>query len=136
MSHEPFEPLFELRRRIKGRRRADEHDRPQTLAAALRLHLDRGSASRPNGSRRPADLGLTYADTVSSFRGTLTTLPPLPSGRAYAQVVDQRGGRVTVVPVSGDVRRLQGRDVEVTVDAVGRSSLRAGPSHDRGEDRS
>jgi hypothetical protein len=85
------------------------------------------------GRRIASELGLTYVDVATSFRGTLKGLPPLPSGRAFARVVDELTGRVTVVPVSGDARRLEGRVVEVTVDATGRSVLRPGDRLTRGE---
>jgi hypothetical protein len=85
------------------------------------------------GQRVAAALGLEYADAATGFRGILTALSPVPSGRAFAQIVDQRSGRVTVVPLNSDPRRLEGRLVDVRVDASGRSSLRATPNLNRGE---
>jgi type IV secretory pathway VirD2 relaxase len=68
------------------------------------------------GRRLATDLGLLHVDVVSGLRGTLTACPPLPSGRAFARVVDDRTKRLVLVPATPETNRLEGRSVEVTVD--------------------
>ena len=68
------------------------------------------------GRRLATDLRLLHVEVVSGLRGTLTACPPLPSGRAFARVVDDRTKRLVLVPATPETNRLEGRSVEVTVD--------------------
>jgi hypothetical protein len=131
----PLEPVSgfagEVREALRTRR---EFLRARGLGS-VSAERERALSTRERavvGRRVASQLGLTYVEVASAFRGTLKALPPLPSGRAFAQVVDQRSGRVTVVLVSGDGRRLDGRLVEVTVDATGRSALSLADRFTRG----
>ena len=86
------------------------------------------------GRRLAGDLGVGYDDTATSARGTLTNGSPLPSGRVFARVVDPRTKRLLLVPASAQTARLEGREVEVTVDQEKRVDVRPARSLDRGED--
>jgi Protein of unknown function (DUF3363) len=86
------------------------------------------------GRRLAADRGLLHVETASGLRGTLTACPPLPSGRAFAQVVDERTKRLVLVPATPATARLEGRVVEVTVDQNQQGVVRSAPRLARGEE--
>jgi hypothetical protein len=86
------------------------------------------------GRRLAGELGVTYDDSGTSARGTLTNCPPLPSGRAFARVVDPRTKRLLLVTASPQTARLEGREVDVTVDQNRRADVRPARSLNRGED--
>ena len=60
------------------------------LDAMERLLLGRRLAERPAGQFYEGD----------DARGVLVTCPPLPSGRAFAQIVDERTKRLVLVPAT------------------------------------
>src|ERR1022692_3994784 len=76
------------------------------------------------GRRRAAELRASYEEAAGTFTGKLVSCPPLPSGRAFAQVVDQKTNRLVLVPWTVDLRRFEGRQVEVDVDQSKRVSVR------------
>ena len=86
------------------------------------------------GRRLAADLGATYDPSTTTARGELVTCPPLPSGRAFARVVDERTKRVVLVPSTVETNRLEGREVEVTVDQNKNVLVRQARRLSRGED--
>jgi type IV secretory pathway VirD2 relaxase len=69
----------------------------------------------------------------SNVRGTLVVCPPLPSGRVFAQVLDERSRRFVLIPADPSARRLAGRLVDVSIDAKGRALLRAAHRLNRGD---
>ena len=86
------------------------------------------------GRRLAADLGATYHEGSGTVRGELRAGPRLPSGRAFACVVDERSKRLLLVPASPETSRLEGRRVEVTVDQQRRFAVRQVGGLGRGED--
>jgi type IV secretory pathway VirD2 relaxase len=86
------------------------------------------------GRRLAADLGATYHEGPSTVRGVLTACPRVPSGRAFACVVDERSKRLVLVPASVETSRLEGRRVEVTVSQDRRLVVRQARGLGRGED--
>jgi len=86
------------------------------------------------GRRRAAELRAAFDDTPGTFRGKLATRPPLPSGRAFAEVLDGKTNRLVLVPWSSDLRRFEGRDVEVVVDQAKRAVVRPTRRLGRGEE--
>ncbi|HVV53336.1 MAG TPA: DUF3363 domain-containing protein [Polyangia bacterium] len=84
------------------------------------------------GRRLAGELGVTYDDRGTNARGTLVNCPPLPSGRQFARVVDPRTKRLLLVPASLQTARLEGREVEVTVDQNKRVDVRPARSLNRG----
>jgi len=86
------------------------------------------------GRRRAADVRASYEDASGTFRGKLVSSAPLPSGRAFAQVVDERTNRLVLVPWTVDLRRFEGQQVEVEVDAAKRISVRPPRRLSRGEE--
>ena len=60
--------------------------------------------------------------------------PPLPSGRAYAELLDQKTNRLVLVPWSATVSAIEGRRVEVVVDQTKRATVRSPRRLDRGEE--
>ena len=100
-------------------------DRARKLEATERLLV---------GRRLAADLGATFHEGPGSFRGVMSAGPRLPSGRAFASVVDERSKRLVLVPASPETRRLEGRRVDVTVDQQRRLVVRQTRDLGRGED--
>jgi type IV secretory pathway VirD2 relaxase len=86
------------------------------------------------GRRLAHDRGLFQVESATSLRGTLTACPPLPSGRAFAQVVDERSKRLVLVPATPATARLEGRLVEVTTDQNQQVAVRPAPRLARGEE--
>ncbi len=84
------------------------------------------------GRRLARDLGVAYSDAPGGVRGTLVNGSPLPSGRAFARVMDERASRLVLVPVTPETTRLEGRLVEVTVDQDKRSIVRPARDLNRG----
>jgi hypothetical protein len=83
------------------------------------------------GRRLANDRGLFHVGSATSLRGTFTACPPLPSGRAFAQVVDERTKRLVLVPATVATARLEGRLVEVTTDQNQQVTVRLAPRIDR-----
>ncbi|HVV52496.1 MAG TPA: hypothetical protein VHO06_22710, partial [Polyangia bacterium] len=86
------------------------------------------------GRRRAGELRAGFDDTAGTFRGKLESRPPLPSGRAFAEVLDEKTNRLVLVPWSNDLRRFEGRDVEVVVDQAKRAVVRPARRLSRGEE--
>jgi type IV secretory pathway VirD2 relaxase len=86
------------------------------------------------GRRLASDLGASYDPATGTARGVLVTCPPLPSGRAFARVVDERTKRLVLVPSTVETSRFEGREVEVTVDANKNVIVRQARRLSRGED--
>ena len=86
------------------------------------------------GRRLAHDRGLHHLESATSLRGTLTVCPPLPSGRAFAQVVDERTKRLVLVPATVATARLEGRLVEVTTDQNQQVAVSPAPRLARGEE--
>jgi len=86
------------------------------------------------GRRLAHDRGLHHLESATTFRGTLTECPPLPSGRAFAQVVDERTKRLVLVPATVATARLEGRLVEISTDQNQQVAVRAAPRLARGEE--
>jgi hypothetical protein len=76
--------------------------------------------------RLARDLGASHISEFGGLRGTLVSCAPLPSGRVYAHVLDERSRRFVVVPMTPDLRRLEGRTVDLSIDA--RGQLAIGPT--------
>jgi type IV secretory pathway VirD2 relaxase len=86
------------------------------------------------GRRRAAEVRASFDESPGTFRGKLASRPPLPSGRAFAEVLDEKTNRLVLVPWSGDLRRFEGRDVEVVVDQAKRAVVRPARRLSRGEE--
>ena len=86
------------------------------------------------GRRLANDLGAVFDEGASSARGVLVNCPPLPSGRAFARVVDDRTKRLVLVPATIETSRLEGREVEVDVDQQKRAVVRQARRLNRGDD--
>lgn len=86
------------------------------------------------GRRRAAQRRAAFDDSPGTFRGRLESRPPLPSGRAFAEVLDEKSNRLVVVPWTSDLRRFEGRDVEVVVDQAKRVVVRPARRLTRGEE--
>lgn len=84
------------------------------------------------GARVAHELGLSVVPPTAGFKGVLTSMPPLPSGRAYARIVDASTARVVIVPETATTRRLAGRSVEVSRATAGEVDVRATRRLDRG----
>jgi type IV secretory pathway VirD2 relaxase len=79
------------------------------------------------GRRLASDLGLLHMESTSGLRGTLKACPVLPSGRVFAQVVDERSKRLVLVPATPETARLEGRLVEITIDQNQQVVVRSAP---------
>lgn len=79
------------------------------------------------------ELGLSVVAPEAGFRGVLTPIPPLPSGRAYARIVDAASGRAVLLPETAITRRLAGWAVEVSRVSAGGVEVRPTRRLDRGE---
>ena len=86
------------------------------------------------GRRRAAEAGVNYDDNSGGARGVLVAGPPLPSGRAFAEVVDARTKRLVLVPWTVETARFFGREVEVSVDHARNITVRSARQRERGED--
>jgi type IV secretory pathway VirD2 relaxase len=86
------------------------------------------------GRRRAAEAGVNYDDNPGGARGVLVAGPPLPSGRAFAEVVDARTKRLVLVPWTVETARFFGREVEVAVDPARNITVRPARQRERGED--
>jgi hypothetical protein len=117
LATDPFEPLMTFRPRIAGKRSEADPDRSPLLAADMRRRLVR---------RLARDLSASHIAELGGLRGTLVSCAPLPSGRVYAHVLDERSRRFVVVPMTPDLRRLEGRTVDLSIDA--RGQLAIGPT--------
>jgi type IV secretory pathway VirD2 relaxase len=100
-------------------------DQAKRLDAMECLHI---------GRRLAEDRGLFHVEGPTTFRGTFTACPPQPSGRAFAQVVDERTKRLVIVPATMATARLEGRLVEVTTDHNQQVVVRPAPRLARGEE--
>lgn len=114
-------------RRTRLAQRGLDPDAPSTLTALL------GEELAALGTRVARETGLAVVPAAVGFKGVLTALPPLPSGRAYAQVVDATTGRVVIVPESVTTRRLAGRPVEVSRATATDADVRSPRRLDRGD---
>jgi type IV secretory pathway VirD2 relaxase len=79
------------------------------------------------------DLGAENVDRVAGLRGTLIACPALPSGRSYARVLDERTRRFVLVALSPELRPLEGRLVEVSIDEKGRLTIGSARHLNRGD---
>jgi hypothetical protein len=123
---------------------AELADALSARASFLRARgLDRSSASfihdmeateRTLFARQLArELQATHVEQVVGMHGTLTACAPLPSGRAYARVLDERAKRFVLVRLGPEMRGLEGRLVELSIDAGGRLSIRPARRLNRGD---
>jgi type IV secretory pathway VirD2 relaxase len=78
--------------------------------------LDRGLDLRALGQSVAGQLRMSYVSEPIGFRGRLTECVVAPSGREYAQVVDDRSGQFTLIPKPPEWDRLSGRTVELSRD--------------------
>jgi hypothetical protein len=78
------------------------------------------------------ELGAAPAEQAGTLRGTLTLLPELPSGRVYARVFDQRAKRFFIAKLTPELRRLDGRLVDFSIDK-GRLNVRPVRRLNRGD---
>ncbi|HVZ88954.1 MAG TPA: DUF3363 domain-containing protein [Polyangia bacterium] len=104
---------------------ARSKDNERKLEATERLLL---------GRRRAAELGASFEEGPGTFRGKLVNRLPLPSGRAFAEVLDEKTKRFVLVPWSATVSAFEGRQVEVVVDQSKRATVRSPRRLDRGEE--
>ena len=104
---------------------ARSQDNEKKLEATERLLL---------GRRRACELKASFDEGPGTVRGKLVSRSPLPSGRAYAEVLDEKTNRLVLVPWSASVSGFEGRQVEVVVDQAKRVSVRAPRRLDRGEE--
>ncbi len=79
------------------------------------------------------ELQATHVEQVSGLRGTLIACPLLPSGRAYARVLDERAKRFVLVGFDPEMRRLEGHLVELSIGTNGRVSIRPARRLNRGD---
>jgi hypothetical protein len=93
--------------------------RTRALPQALDVRAEREALAR----RVTKELGLSYVEAPSEFRGRLTTCSPAASGRAYIRIVDYRRGQFTLLANSLAADRFDGRAVLLTRDRDGRLSL-------------
>jgi len=70
---------------------------------------------------------------AGALRGMLLVCPPLPSGRLFARIFDERRRRFAMVPADPAALRLAGRVVDVSLDGKGRVTVRAAPRLNRGD---
>ena len=73
-------------------------------------------------------------EDISELRGTLTACPPQPSGRVFAQVIDEQTNRLVLVPATAATSRLDGRLVEVTKGPNNQVVVRAARRLTRGDE--
>jgi hypothetical protein len=83
--------------------------------------------------RLASELGAAPADQAGTLRGTLTLCPAMPSGRVYARVFDERAKRFVIAKLTPELRRLEGRLVDLSIDDKGRLNVRPVRRLNRGD---
>jgi type IV secretory pathway VirD2 relaxase len=83
--------------------------------------------------RLASELGAAPADQAGTLRGTLTLCPAMPSGRVYARVFDERAKRFVIAKLTPELRRLDGRLVDLSIDDKGRLNVRPVRRLNRGD---
>jgi type IV secretory pathway VirD2 relaxase len=83
--------------------------------------------------RLARELGAAPADQAGTLHGTLTLCPALPSGRVYARVFDECAKRFVIAKLTPELRRLDGRLVDLSIDDKGRLNLRPVRRLNRGD---
>jgi hypothetical protein len=95
---------------------------------------DLEAAERQLLTRRSAlELAAAPAEQAGVLHGTLTLCPVLPSGRAYLRVFDERAKRFAIARLTPELRRLEGRLVDLSIDDKGRQSIRPARRLNRGD---
>ena len=94
----------------------------QNRAAALERIEARTLADQLASER-----GLRLADLTEPIEGRLAMSRPLPSGRRYAVVVDERSRQLCALPESRALRSLAGHEVRVIRDRDGRVAVTMSP---------
>ena len=112
--------------------------------------LPRGAAAWISSGRRspptwrPPSISSSPADSPASWaphpptrpgrlHGTLTLCPAMPSGRVYARVFDERAKRFVIAKLTPELRRLDGRLVDLSIDDKGRLNVRPVRRLNRGD---
>jgi hypothetical protein len=60
------------------------------------------------------NLGLAYVSEPVAFRGRVVACAPMPSGREYLRIVNERTGQFTLIEKSVGAERLEGQIVQLT----------------------